>query len=368
LPAVTKRLESLDICRGIAIILVIYGHALEISFPEISRTTDTLFILQWQVIYSFHMSLFFFISGLVYRHHDWHKVFSSSLYLIAISISVQIIGWLIVVLINANEHQTVLSMMKSFFRPLLTLSEFTVSVLWFLVALAFVRIAYECILRSSAGWRLVIVLIVIASFVVNRAAEKYIFQIGPLLPGLIFYAIGQHIGKSNIHKIERKATILKLLVATAAVIVLAPLNQGDLINPFEKVVNKYDHFGVILAGGEIGFFPIFLATGILGSFAALYGAFIIFRRYKTVSFLLSKIGRHTIELLIINGLIMTINPGNLYEFIGTKNDGLSCMILAVALTSIQLALLPIWIKILKPLMTTCKIVSQNIMGRAASYV
>lgn len=58
-----ERLSWIDVAKGIGIILVIYGHALNgQSFRY--------------VIYSFHMPLFFLLSGLVFRHID-HEKFSS---------------------------------------------------------------------------------------------------------------------------------------------------------------------------------------------------------------------------------------------------------------------------------------------------
>ncbi|MGI8420532.1 MAG: acyltransferase family protein [Candidatus Levyibacteriota bacterium] len=49
-----KRVSWIDICRGIGIIFVLYGHLL---------SSDSLRYL----IYSFHMPLFFFLSGLVFK-------------------------------------------------------------------------------------------------------------------------------------------------------------------------------------------------------------------------------------------------------------------------------------------------------------
>ncbi|HSX09548.1 MAG TPA: acyltransferase family protein [Candidatus Saccharimonadales bacterium] len=54
---VLHRVSWVDICRGIAIILVLYGHIF---------TNDN----QRYLIYAFHMPLFFFISGLVFRPID----------------------------------------------------------------------------------------------------------------------------------------------------------------------------------------------------------------------------------------------------------------------------------------------------------
>lgn len=53
----TKRLEYLDICKAMAIILVVMGHVLQYSFY--GNTKEVLF----NSIYSFHMPLFVLLSG-----------------------------------------------------------------------------------------------------------------------------------------------------------------------------------------------------------------------------------------------------------------------------------------------------------------
>jgi fucose 4-O-acetylase-like acetyltransferase len=375
-PATTKRFESIDICRGIGIIIVLYMHVLEISFWGVSGLKDTQYAVQMQFFSSFIMSLFFLISGLVSHHRDWRKTFYTSLYLIVIAISVQILGWLIITLIRGNEHQTALSMMKSFFKPLITLSDFNISVMWFFITLAFVKIAYEGIIRSNLVGRVIIILAIIGFYLVNRVTGKLYFEIGAVLPAFIFYALGQYLGKSIIQKIESRATLLKFIVIFSAAIFLAlfnhggqaPFDYGGLVNPFANNPDFWVDFEIMIATGDVGFFPFFILSGFLGSCAVLCGAVIIFRNYNKVSSVLSKVGTHTIELLIINGILIESIPWQLSRILGLKNDGFSPIILALTLTLIQLVLLPLWIKILSPLMTACRAISQGIMARAARFV
>ncbi len=55
-----QRIEELDYVKGLAIFLVIMGHA-----------TDNLATPLWRlVIYSFHMPLFFMVSGMVTKPAD----------------------------------------------------------------------------------------------------------------------------------------------------------------------------------------------------------------------------------------------------------------------------------------------------------
>lgn len=55
-----KRSEYFDSIRGIATVLVVVGHAIQVSLPS---TFDDNVI--FKLIYSFHMPLFMFISGMV---------------------------------------------------------------------------------------------------------------------------------------------------------------------------------------------------------------------------------------------------------------------------------------------------------------
>lgn len=58
-----ERVKYIDIAKGIGILLVIIGHTFPGSFVQ-------------RVCYSFHMPLFFFISGLCYNHskYDFKKL------------------------------------------------------------------------------------------------------------------------------------------------------------------------------------------------------------------------------------------------------------------------------------------------------
>ena len=51
-----KRIQYIDIARGIAIILMIIGHVIE-GLPR-------------KIIYSFHMPLFIIVSGLLYKDRN----------------------------------------------------------------------------------------------------------------------------------------------------------------------------------------------------------------------------------------------------------------------------------------------------------
>lgn len=63
------RIEYLDAIKGFAIILVVFGHVLAWNFTDLNTIMhpvvfeDIRFGLVWNLIYSFHMALFFMVSG-----------------------------------------------------------------------------------------------------------------------------------------------------------------------------------------------------------------------------------------------------------------------------------------------------------------
>lgn len=61
-----KRIETFDILKGMAIILVIIGHAHGLSVP----IKSSAYYMLNEVIYSFHMPLFFLISGYFFKQMD----------------------------------------------------------------------------------------------------------------------------------------------------------------------------------------------------------------------------------------------------------------------------------------------------------
>lgn len=67
-----SRSESIDIVKGIAIVLVVYGHVLR-GLESASIASDgNFFKLGNKLLYSFHMPLFFILSGLFFKSSIQH--------------------------------------------------------------------------------------------------------------------------------------------------------------------------------------------------------------------------------------------------------------------------------------------------------
>lgn len=84
-----QRIDYIDGIRGFAIILVVVGHAIAWNYPDwhevclFSQTQSKEYMVGgvvWQLIYSFHMALFFMVSGylsgtsIVDKQNYWDKI------------------------------------------------------------------------------------------------------------------------------------------------------------------------------------------------------------------------------------------------------------------------------------------------------
>jgi fucose 4-O-acetylase-like acetyltransferase len=62
-----QRKDSVDVAKGVAIVLVVYGHALRGLLSADLISNDSIIIITDYIIYTFHMPLFFLISGFFFK-------------------------------------------------------------------------------------------------------------------------------------------------------------------------------------------------------------------------------------------------------------------------------------------------------------
>lgn len=137
-----KRIEYLDLAKGIGIILVVLGHYLEVFMRE-NFDGNMLHIL----IYSFHMPFFFLISGILFKDingNDFRKwierkiktlIMPSYLFILLTIIVNEILGSLGFVLFSKMNFST-----KNIVRTLLQFRVESLCNMWFLPTLFFAEI------------------------------------------------------------------------------------------------------------------------------------------------------------------------------------------------------------------------------------
>ncbi|WNJ89195.1 acyltransferase family protein [Bosea sp. 685] len=304
----------LDVARGLAMVIVLYGHALEIFFL---RRPDGVFLheafVQYKVLASFVMPLFFLVSGAAAAKlpaKGWRNVVKTSLYLILLAYLVHMLG-LIGLAADAllGGEGNLLEIGRSGFEAMLKGRNFSTIVVWFLVSLALVRlIAYAVFSRFPRAIYAVIALAALASLLVPVLPNAFLMK--SWFTGLVFFALGMALAG----QLKRPAWL--------AVLPLAPLlawlalaNRGCVFDPVRLCPppNLPAEAVVWMHNGETGFLPLFYAAGLLGCALALALVQLLVRFTPRgggvtplfgVTSLLAGIGRRSLDLLVINGFVL----------------------------------------------------------------
>src|SRR5208282_75587 len=211
-----------DIARGIGMMLVIYGHLLEPMYPAHGgRPLIQMAADQWQVIYSFHLMLFFLVSGAVNRNlpkKAWPEVLRGSLRLLALAWVVHLIGAFVNIAIQPELRSSFVAATWSIFDPILEGYKWSVGVLWFLTSLCFVQILAYFSLRLLPALA-VVFLAMAATAATGYLPEQYLMK--TWMPGLAFFALGYQFSQWQV-----RWQFWAAIPLIAAIIFIAPLNHG----------------------------------------------------------------------------------------------------------------------------------------------
>lgn len=270
------RSVKIDLLRGILIILVIVGHYLQyIMYNKSSFYNNIDFIM----IYSFHMPMFFLISGYLsfnsINNRDTSKNFSSRFK----QLIIPAIVWSVVIQVGY-----ILFLNKSFLLNEIIHTSF--NSFWFLWALFLSHCTTKILSNVSTKPFFMIILMLVLYFIVPEVQPLIYFKFA-----LPFYILGYSINLCEFNKMRFKL----YHVAAFAIIFIV------LISLWEEKTFVY------LSGMSINYNNLVnillrLATGIVGSL--LLFALIDFLNIK--SSLITKIGSQTMVIYIIQTIIFGV--------------------------------------------------------------
>ncbi len=284
-------------------VIVLYGHALEVLFLE---RPDAVVLapafLQYKVLAAFAMPLFFLVSGAgasKLASKGWRNVLKTSLFLLVLAYSVHAFGLLALAAQQGLGAGPDIDLLRYGFESSLKGRDFSTVVVWFLVALAFVRLIAFAVFRHAPprlAWAIVAAL-GLASLLVPHLPQA--FMLRTWFAGTVFFALGMAFSGHL-----RTAPLWLAPVLAPAVAWLALANRGCAWDPLPACPQwqlKTESV-VWLHTGEVGFIPLFYATAALGCVLALCVA----RALAGSVFgpALARIGRKTLELLVINGFVL----------------------------------------------------------------
>lgn len=349
---ITERSDSLDVLRGMALLLVIFGHVLILyvlvpgpldpSAGQGDGSSGAVFAAT-QAIYAFHMPLFFFISGVTHRKKGLHAAATGALALVFFAQVTHVFGLCLTYAVNGAALDP-MAVLKS----LGLLRNFSIGVTWFLVALAVIRLLFAGLIEGNRLSRGIVMALLAISFVVTFRSNITVFQVQTWWAGMIFYAAGQALSGRVIAYFSAKtqppaAGWLAAAVTAAALILLAAANRGCFATPFALCGSDalQGRFMVRMIIGDYGFVPLFVAAAACGA------AFLILlvRRLQGLPPRLHAgfvwLGRRTLPLLVLNGCFLLLANPWIKSLIADGYPGWQPWGLGLAVVAAHLAVLPL---------------------------
>ena len=206
-----NRVPLYDNLKAIGIVLVILGHVTENHALH-------------GVIYAFHMPLFFFISGMLYKQRDRYaiKLARSILWPYFVFAILSFAYWTIVeIRIRPVPADTsILEQLTNIFYPINMgkNSHIMNVVLWFLPALYLCSIAYHYLLRRIGGTKAQLTAAMIIAIILQCFNIQLPLCIPQALGALPFFVLG-HMLNGKIRNFENAATKKKYIVYSMTIVI-----------------------------------------------------------------------------------------------------------------------------------------------------
>lgn len=288
-----KRLDHLDIARGLAIILVVWAHADQRMDQAFFKTNLEL---TNQVIYSFHIALFFIISGSLQRRllerNDLQFMLMRSIRGILVPFLCLSMAFMALNLItpkNLLATPTLYEMLNGIF--LFQSSDRAPSgVLWFLFVLfccsSLTALSYNILKLSIFHILIAAIIIKICSPLVD---DIHFLAAGKFARNYVFFVIGIYIS-SIVNNI--RFSYRNYLILLCAIILFIPnFVLIDTYKPFFQII-----------------------TGVLGSITAIKISNIIARLNPTGINIIKYLGVHSITIFVFHMPFFVFIKQLIYKF------------------------------------------------------
>lgn len=243
----TSRIQWIDTCKGIGILLVVIGHTMiENKYRG--------------PIYSFHMPLFFFISGYLFSIKKYSNI-AQILFSKAKSLLVPYIlfSFISIILIRILLNQPIA--VSTFIRTLLVSKRNAIyydDPLWFLTSLFTVEIMYYLLLKYLKNNLLIFFIVILfayfSCFKLNALSGKNIlpWSFDQSLYFIFYYGLGNFVKNLGLLKNNLKKSIYLIVFSLIYLLLLVDsslYNQGlNSLNTYLDIpVNIVSFFNIVLS-------------------------------------------------------------------------------------------------------------------------
>ena len=302
------RIHWIDTARGLGLMLVFIGH---LHPPYVST---------W--IYTFHMPLFFFLSGLVFTAHPFRTFYQKKISRLVVPyFSLGLVIYFFYACIYAFEQRG----FADYWTMLINLiSQKAFWTIWFLAALLFGELIVWVVLNLTKFWNktafALSLIIMSGAFFYYRNGGTTLYWCFDVACVAQFFILSGYLFKLNFSKIERFSS-------RNSVVLLLLLLSLNIISGF---------LCIRLSGSQLDMSVGLYGNELLSVVSALSGiGFIILLCQNLSSNFLSYLGRNTMVFFAWHSRIIIVACGMVYEAIDLfQGESLSSNILYVLTTLI----------------------------------
>ena len=282
-----QRIEWIDILKGLGIYLVFLGHVLATSYKSV-----TIYI------YSFHMPLFFFVSGMFFKYSDVNSSFYKFIKKKFRSLMVPYVLfgiltyciWLLQMMLKKYRIIGSYPVPESLIRPLIGMIygngidgwlKHNV-LLWFLPCLMITEILFYCIVASAKNNTLTISLLLIFFAIVGHADSlcspiRLPFGIDVAFTAVVFYGSG--------YILKDKLLLSETTILFSAICFSIGLFTGHLNGRVDMNENHYNNIAIFY----------------IAAFSSIYAYMYISKCFLKIRFLkcITYIGRNSLVFFLL---------------------------------------------------------------------
>lgn len=317
-----RRLSWIDVLKGVGMVLVMFAHA---SLPNEIR----------KYIYTFHLPLFFCISGYLFSV----KKYNTFAQFLKAKSKALLIPYLVFSLFNyvfyLNFSRFANTVAENPLKPLLGIfigvrgTEWTIcnGTLWFILALFISEILLYSIIRLTKDNNKNISLILILFSVLGYSYSKFIgikliWNIDVALVAVTFVGLGYIVKKSNI--LNKFDNYMYIIIFMLLNLIFGVLNTE--VNMFSSIYGNYLYFYISAISGTLG-------------------TILICKKINS-SKILEFIGRNTFVYLAIHQYVIFSVLKKITRRFITNNSGISLIIIAIGYVLFTVVILYVPIKII----------------------
>jgi len=297
-----KRIDYVDFAKGIGIVLVVLGHC-------VSTNTS---IGRW--IFSFHMPLFFFLSGFCLDNSKYTNF--KSLFLKRIQQLIIPYVSFVVILVSLQAlffgDGTFITALYVQFKRFI--SDGGIGATWFLPVLFFSELVYFLCLKLVACSKLFLFILLVSLSIVGNILHSLEldlpFSLSAVLPAVLFYGFGNILNgtiQEAMRKFGNKRMLLLIPILGLLTVVLS-----IVINPaINMCLNRMTPYFLGYLGAFTGICLIFLMSNFLARFSKK--SFFLDQSKIVIKYL----GLNTLSILAFHMFFIGLSSGFVKPMIGS---------------------------------------------------